>query len=207
MQFLNNKRLCDKPEKNINTDDLQKMKEPNTLVQVLVLIACAFASLMIVYYTKKYAFGLHTRSKFNFIDFRGDQFSFIIAFITIILARPIIKTLFFPLKTLDENTVFGYHIKSISLYSVYDGFMSKTRKVISLLSPYIIISLITLILMKLKYTANLNISLNSLLFFLYINALLSCSDLYNAIFIIACPKNSMIYDDGKSIYYTDKENI
>lgn len=207
MKFLNNQRLADQAEKSIDTSTLIKMKEPPYIVQMLILVVCAFGGLMCAMYTKKYLFGIYTRDRFNFVDFKGDVPKIVIVIIVLLVLRPFIKSIFFPGGPFGKNTVFGYHLKSISLFSQYDGYMSKIRKVLSLLAPYIIITIIPLTLLKLASINRWVISYNTMIFYLYGNALLSCLDLYNAIFVILSPKNSMFYDDGKAIYVTDKDNI
>lgn len=207
MKFLNNQRLNTAKTKYVGLKPLTKVKEPKLFFEVLTLVLCAFGSLMTAMFTKKYIFGIFTRNKFNFVDFKGTGLKAVIIFLSLLIIRPVIKSLFFPKGgPFSKNTYFGYHIKSASVFIAYDGYMNKLRKIISLLAPYIIVTVVTLTLLKLKGTLNWKISYNTLIFYLYTNALLSCYDIYNSIFIILSPKDSIFYDDGKDIYYINKNN-
>lgn len=206
MKFLNNKSIADHDDRNIYSSSLSKIKEPNILIQTLILIICAFSTLMAALYTKKYIFGIYTRDKFNFIDFRGTTGKGIIIIISLLIIRPIIKAIFFPNGgAIGKSTYYGYHLKSLSIFAVYDGFVTKLRKCITLLAPYVIVTVVSLTMLKLKTINNWSLSYNTLVYFLYINALFSFYDIYNFLFVLFSPKGTVFYDDGKNIYIKDKE--
>lgn len=119
-----------------------------------------------------------------------------IFFLVLIPIHELLHALVFPEPLTSRNVIFGTLLEKGCFYAYYDGEMTKCRFLISIITPFTILTLIPLILVIFGV-------FNSYLFeFSYINSLFCCGDIISFFIIIfTLPQKSIVRNKGWYTYY------
>jgi hypothetical protein len=102
-----------------------------------------------------------------------------------------------------KETIIGFWLSRLFVYTTFTGELSRRRIVGILLTPFIIISIITILFSAISQIAPLWLAYSSVL-----NALLSCGDILAAIMIISSiPKGSISRSKGWTTFYMKSEGV
>lgn len=198
MKFIISDRLPENSEFMPEQENWNSLKEPKNIFSSLFLsLPIGIAAAGLIFLLAR-LLGLNTE-----LDYRTKIFIFDIKallFLSIILVIPIhelIHALFFPESLSSSKVLFGYIPKAMTFYAYYDGEIKKSRFIISLLAPVVVISFIPLLLLfAINFDAPFIIYISAL------NALLSCADILGAIIILCqVPNGTVIKNKGIKSYW------
>jgi hypothetical protein len=210
MRFYNNKLPETESSLLLLEQGYKRLREPRSIfIQAAIVLVIAFLSMSASFLFCKYVFGLAPRDTYSLREFVPAHI--ITAFFAIFLAKLFIRLAFMPKGPFSKNAVYGYRLKSLSLYYYYDGAVSKARKLISHAAPLVLINVFCIFILRFNYLWR-GLWLGSMFwrggpgyyipfFALYLNSAFCALDIFNFFAVAFCPKKSVFREWGTETYY------
>ena len=108
----------------------------------------------------------------------------------------------YPKFGLTDKTIVGFWPKKFVFYSYYDGILKRNRLLLAMLSPFILLTVIPILLIiifRLNYTSLAVIAL--------INPIAGAGDIFYSILIIKqIPKNAIVKNDTSKVFWKRENN-
>lgn len=171
---------------------------PNVFIQIPVYIFIATICLVSVFFLQK-LIGIKVRTDYSYVDFIPKYIIF--TFIIILVARFIISIILYPNGPFSKDAVYGFHIKSFGFYSYYSGPIKKALMFARAIAPFTIITIACLLITKFQIFPQRGAGYYIPLYLIYLNAAISCADIYLAIKVLLCPNGTRFIHKNKILYY------
>ncbi|CAM3713288.1 DUF3267 domain-containing protein [Marinicrinis lubricantis] len=132
----------------------------------------------------------------------GDSLLVLLAlFIIIVPLHEFIHAFFLPDSLRSDKVFFGLYPKGMAFYVHYEGGLSKTRFLVVMIAPFVILSIVPMIILivfdlHISYIARMSV----------LNGLLACVDLLGFSTIVRkIPRNATIRNKGSKTYWKVQE--
>jgi Putative zincin peptidase len=139
---------------------------------------------------------------------RGEAFavsagSFLLVFASVIIVHELIHAAVHPKAGTTPQSILGFWPSRMLFYAHYDGQLSRNRFLLILAMPFVVISLVPLLL-----AALVKVAPNWLVFASTINALLSCGDVVGiGLIFTQVPATAIVQNQGWRTYWKKPAQI
>lgn len=174
-------------------EEWYSIKEPSILVYQAISLPIGIFVLFLMYVAVKDILSLGSLFIITPIN--------IALLIGIIVFHEFLHAICHPCLGFTDKTVIGIHPQKMVFYAHYVETMSRNRFLFSMLNPFIILSVIPIVIILLH-----NMSIIIIARIAILNALLSCGDLLGLIIIVTqVPKNAVIKNKGWYSYWKNND--
>lgn len=204
MEFLFNKRPFNKENKPTEEGYVQ-LKEPNAFIQMIAYFLIAMVAIWFVAFLKENVFHIKTRQNFSMVEAPYVWMPLIKGVLTVLVVRFILKFIIMLIATKGKGVVTGFSLWPPSIFTTTRNPLSKITRIISLLAPYFLLTVIFLVIHMEINTNSRRPASYYWQFLPYLNAAFSCGEIYAAILIgIKAKKGTLIKE--WNVRYFEKEN-
>jgi hypothetical protein len=118
----------------------------------------------------------------------------------VLVVHELLHTAVHPMAGLSRHSVLGFWPSRMFLYATYDGELTRNRCVAILLTPFVVISIVPLVVAGMAQMANVWVAYISI-----VNAYLSCGDILGAgEVLLEIPANAVVRNHGRKAYLKAK---
>lgn len=137
------------------------------------------------------------------VSFEPAWWSFLLAFAGIAVVHEMIHAAVHPFAGFSARSIIGFWPSRLILYAHYDGELSRRRFAVILLMPFLVISLLPLLIAAAAHLTSVWMAFVSTL-----NALLACVDLLGTgMVLFQIPAKGIVRNQGWKTYWTRSESF